>query len=127
MSGGDPRYSAVVTALCADPQGAGRPSGAGWCEGEAQDPLSGTHVRIFVKSVDRRVGEARFEVRGCPHTMAALVWLMPVLQGQPVDSLAVDFAELTEALGVPAEKRGRLLLIDDALKRAKFTVLSSLS
>lgn len=125
MTPNDPRYSSAVLALCRAPTGAGRPSGAGWVHGDGRDPLTGTHIRVYLSVNDREVTDARFELRGCPHTMAALVWLMPALVGQTIDVLSIDFNEIIKALSIPADKRGRLLLIEDAIRMAKLTVLSS--
>jgi cysteine desulfurase len=65
------------------------------------------------------VKSARFTVYGCPHTVAVTSWLCEALEGR---SLAAGPpgrpAEWAAAFEVPAEKLGRLLIVEDALRLA---------
>ena len=59
---------------------------------------------------------ARFKAYGCPHTLAVVDWLTQQLPGRTRDEgppgTPVSWAE---ALSVPTEKLGRLLVVEDAL------------
>jgi NifU-like protein involved in Fe-S cluster formation len=71
----------------------------------------------FVKS-------ARFSAYGCPHTVAVTAWLCEALQGAalepaPSGSRPVGTpADWARKFAVPAEKLGRLLIVEDALRAA---------
>lgn len=66
----------------------------------------------FVKS-------ARFSVYGCPHTVAVAAWLCEVVEGARVDAAVPGTpAGWAEEFAVPAEKLGRLLVVEDALRAA---------
>jgi len=114
----DPGYSAEVARLFAEAPGAGRPEGPGWASGEASEPLSATRVRMHLRAAAGRVSDCRYEVRGCPHTIAATARAALELAGQPVAGLDVDPAALARALAVPAAKLGRIFVIQDAVRRA---------
>jgi hypothetical protein len=109
-------------ALCArlfrEAPGAGRPSGPGWVRGEAIEPLSATHVRWHLRAEAGRIAEARYEVRGCPFTIAAAAWAAGELRGRPVGEAALDLEALAARLGAPAAKIGRFFVIQDALREA---------
>jgi NifU-like protein involved in Fe-S cluster formation len=63
--------------------------------------------------------EARFQARGCPHTLATASWLATQLAGRRRCAVQPGSPrEWAQALGVPVEKLGRLLLIEDALHAA---------
>ncbi len=111
-------YAPLVAQLFAELPGAGRPAGPGWACGEAREPLSGTWVRVYLQAAAGRVAACRYEVRGCPHTVAALGLLATRLAGQAVAGLDVDPAALARELGAPAAKLGRIFVIQDALRSA---------
>jgi hypothetical protein len=117
MSGDEP-YSARVAALFRAAPGAGRPDGPGWVTGEGREPLSATHVRWHLRCLDGRVVEARYEVRGCPHTVAAAAWVAAGLAGRPTTDLGVDLRQVAAELSAPAAKLGRLFVIQDAIRAA---------
>lgn len=59
----------------------------------------------------------RFEVYGCPHCIAAGSWLSQRLAGATLDELrSWRWREAADALQIPAEKRGRLLILEDAVR-----------
>jgi hypothetical protein len=112
-------YSPLVRRLFETLPGAGRPPDpAGWAIGEARDPLTATHVRWYLRVEAGRIAEARYEVRGCPHTIAAAALLAGRLAGLPAGSPAVDPGDLAATLDAPPEKSGRLFVIEDAIRRA---------
>lgn len=62
------------------------------------------------------IAGAAFRAWGCPYLIAAVDLACEGLAGQPVKSLENhDLAHITQELSVPAEKRGRILLLEDAL------------
>jgi cysteine desulfurase len=71
------------------------------------------------KAVDGIVKSARFSAYGCPHTLAVIAWLCEVLEGARIEAGAPGTpAEWAEKFQVPAEKLGRLLIVEDALRLA---------
>jgi NifU-like protein involved in Fe-S cluster formation len=115
----DERYSPEVRRLFeTTPQAGAPPEPAGWVSGEATDPLTATRIRWHLRATDGRIAEARYEVRGCPHTIAAAAAVAARLVGRPLDSAAPDVAGVAASLAVPAEKLGRLFVIEDAVRRA---------
>ena len=111
-------YSADVLALfCATP-GSGRPHGPGWVTAEAREPLTGTHVRWHLAAVDRHITGALYEVRGCPHTIAAAALVAQQVLGRPVVDLALDMRGIAHQLQCDIAKLGRLFVIEDAILRA---------
>ena len=72
-----------------------------------------------LKIEDGTVKSARFSAYGCPHTLAVTAWLCETLEGAPlataVPGTPADWAARFE---VPAEKLGRLLIVEDALRAA---------
>lgn len=85
--------------------------------GEAGSVDLGTWVRFAISFEGGRVTEARFKAYGCPHTLAATAWLAEHLRGRALDDvLATGVQEVTARLGVPVEKLGRLLIVEDALR-----------
>jgi len=86
--------------------------------GEAEDRTLNVWVRFQVEMADGVIGAARFEVYGCPHTIAAASCVAERLPGRPVAALReVDAHELLQAVDGPIEKLGKMLLIEDALER----------
>jgi hypothetical protein len=144
----DPRYSEQVQRLFETAPGAGAPGDdAGWVQGEASDPLTETRVRWHLRARDGRITGARYEVRGCPHTIAVAARIAAGFVGHPIEApsdvaggptlpraagapasagqgarsgppVAVDLAAIAAELNVPAEKLGRLFVIEDAFRRA---------
>jgi hypothetical protein len=115
---GERPYSALVARLFAEAPGAGAADGPGWARGEAAEPLSATRVRVYLKAEAGRVSACRYQVRGCPHTIAALALAASRLPGRPVAGLDVDPAALAAELEVPAAKLGRIFVIQDAVRSA---------
>jgi NifU-like protein involved in Fe-S cluster formation len=111
-------YGALVAQLFRDAPGAGRPEGPGWAAGEAREALTATHVRWHVRLAHGRIEGVRYEVRGCPHTLAVAALLALELPGRPAARSAVDIRALAARVGAPVAKLGRLFAIEDALHTA---------
>jgi NifU-like protein involved in Fe-S cluster formation len=76
-------------------------------------------VSFELEIADGFVRSARFSAYGCPHTLAVVSWLCEVTEGAGLDAglpgTPTDWAARFE---VPAEKLGRLLIVEDALREA---------
>jgi NifU-like protein involved in Fe-S cluster formation len=104
--------------LCAQPAHAGdlRPGRGSVLVGESAAPERGAWVRFAARIVDGRVEEARFRAWGCPHVLAACELAASRLEGHPPGRAGgLSAATLAAALDLPAQKLGRLLVIEDAL------------
>jgi cysteine desulfurase len=85
--------------------------------GSAGRPADGTAVSFELKISGGIVKSARFTAYGCPHTLAVVAWLCETLEGADLDSLAPGSpTDWAEKFAVPAEKLGRLLIVEDALR-----------
>jgi hypothetical protein len=61
----------------------------------------------------------RFLAFACPHVIAVAAWLAEQAVGQELrGQLPESVQSLRERFGVPVEKLGRLLLVEDAWKAA---------
>jgi hypothetical protein len=116
------RYSPLVARLFREAPGAGRPDGPGWLSGEAREPLSGTHVRVHLLRAGASIAGVCYEVRGCPHTIAATALIAADLDGRPWRDPELDFAALALRLEAPASKLGRFFVIQDAIRAALLTL-----
>ena len=84
--------------------------------GEAGGPSEEVWVRFHVRLEGDTVKDARFEARGCPHTLAAAAWIVSRLPGRRRDEgVPGGPQEWARELEVPVEKLGRLLVLEDAL------------
>jgi NifU-like protein involved in Fe-S cluster formation len=87
--------------------------------GAAGDRAQGTWVQFDVQCDAGTVSDARFLVFGCPHTIAAAAWLAETVVGTALRcGMPESVQAVRERFNVPVEKLGRLLIVEDALKRA---------
>jgi NifU-like protein involved in Fe-S cluster formation len=94
---------------------AGVLTGPGTQRGSAGTREQGTWVQFDVLIGERIIREARFLAFGCPHTLAVAAWVAERAAGRDVRAvLPESMQELSERFAVPVEKRGRLLIIEDA-------------
>jgi NifU-like protein involved in Fe-S cluster formation len=112
-----PRYSERVLALFHDLPGSGDlPAGGGQVVvGESEAVDRGAWVRFEARIEDGRVSDCRFRAWGCPHTLASTALACRGLL-EAGDASSIDAARLARELDVPAEKRGRLLVVEDAAR-----------
>jgi hypothetical protein len=88
-------------------------------QGRAGKQAVGTAVCFELRIADGIVKSARFMVYGCPHTVAVVAWLCEVLEGRRLDAEPLGTpADWARQFDVPAEKLGRLLIVEDALRAA---------
>jgi cysteine desulfurase len=84
--------------------------------GEAGGPGQEVWVRFRLEVQSGVVKSALVKAYGCPHTLAVASWVAERLRGRSRADLAPGTpAEWAEALAVPVEKLGRLLVVEDAL------------
>jgi hypothetical protein len=83
--------------------------------GAAGSRAQGTWVQFDLQVSGGIIQAARFLAFGCPHTIAVSAWVAEHAAG-PVGRAALPegVADLSERFAVPLEKRGRLLIIEDA-------------
>jgi cysteine desulfurase len=92
---------------------------AGVRQGRAGKQADGTAVCFELRIADGIVKSARFSAYGCPHTVAVVAWLCDELEGSRLDAGTPGTpADWAQAFDVPAEKLGRLLIVEDALRAA---------
>lgn len=99
----------------------GLPPGEGWRVGEAGTLREGAKVRAYLQ-VDRagRIATLVFRAAACPDTrraMSALVARAPGVDLRTLAGLGTPL-EWQREWGVPIEKLGRLLVVEDAVRRA---------
>jgi cysteine desulfurase len=96
------------------------PTPGDWVTGAAGSIAAGTWVRFALRIGTGRVAEARFKAYGCPHTLAAVAWLAEQARGRTLAELAAQgLDEVMRRLDIPAEKLGRLLIVQDALRECR--------
>jgi cysteine desulfurase len=92
-------------------------------QGSAGSPAAEAWVRFYLRVDGGIVKAALFQAWGCPHTLAVMAWLTEQLPGRSRALSLTQFVPGTpaawlQALGVPVEKLGRLLIVEDALRAA---------
>ncbi len=112
-------YNAAVRSAFQDPRHAiAAPAGSGQrFESRASESLSGAQILLMAEVEGGILAAFRFQVFGCPHLIAAAEVCCERFEGGPVnelDNFAVSV--LMETLGVPVEKTGRILLLEDAVR-----------
>jgi cysteine desulfurase len=91
-------------------------AGAAVVTGEAGGPAQESWVRFQLLVAGDTVKEARFQAFACPHTMDVGAWLCEELRGRTREALIPGNPALwAKTRGLPVEKLGRLLLVEDAL------------
>jgi NifU-like N terminal domain len=93
--------------------------GPGVIRTRAGNRAAGAEVTLSVRFAAGAVAEVRFKAFGCPHFLAAVSLMTERLPGLPVEALAGwNSQDLGRELVVPVEKRGRLLILEDAVRAA---------
>jgi nitrogen fixation NifU-like protein len=110
-------YNATVVEHFARPRNVGRfASAADIITASAGDPDQGVRFDLSARVKDDRIVTLRFEVYGCPHCIAAGSLLSERLQGATQEQLRRwSWREAADELEFPPEKRGRLLVLEDAV------------
>ena len=77
----------------------------------------GVRLRLNARADDGHIATLRFRAYGCPHFVAACEWLCRNLEGRPVSALGEwRPSEIMQTLGLPVEKTGRILVLEDAVR-----------
>jgi nitrogen fixation NifU-like protein len=85
--------------------------------GSAGSTQHGARFALSAVIEGERIGAVRHQVYGCPHSIAAASWLSERLVGATRQDLQQwRWREAADALQVPPEKYGRLLLLEDAVR-----------
>jgi hypothetical protein len=109
------KYSEATLNHFRTAEAAGVLAGPGTFRGAAGTREQGTWVQFDVLIGDGIIRDARFLAFGCPHTIAVSAWVAQHAVGRGVRAaLPETVPELSERFAVPVEKRGRLLIIEDA-------------
>ena len=113
-----PDYSALVIDHFERPRNVGAFDPAGdVVTGRAGRRDQGAEFVMSARIADDKIAAARFEAYGCPHCVAAGSWLSESLVGADRDRVSRwSWRDLAEALEVPTAKRGRLLILEDAMR-----------
>lgn len=122
MSAELPDYDEVVWEHFRTPRNIGAfPAGTPQVfEGKAGSRRLGREIQVALRiKADGRVSECRYQVFGCPATIAICSIVSERLLGRSAEELR-DFSGLTlaEELGLPPAKRVAGLVLEDALKAA---------
>ncbi len=114
-----PAYSLLVLEHFTHPRNAGLLPGPGVTHTRSGNHAAGAEVALSIRWLEERVAEVRFQAYGCPHFLAAASLVTERLSGLTARQVARWSArDLWEELAVPVEKRGRLLILEDAVRAA---------
>ena len=84
----------------------------------------GTWVQFDIEVGGGTIQDARYLAFGCPHTIAVAAWLVEqAIGGAARASLPEPVEHLARRFEMPAAKRGRLLIIEDAWTAAMAAAL----
>lgn len=113
----EPEYSPIVVDHFRHPRNSGRWSGSdGVIKGVAGSVAQGTMFVLNARVAGDHIEAVRFEAYGCPHCIAAGSWLSERLVGLTQPELRQwSWRAADDALKFPPEKRGRLLILEDAV------------
>jgi len=111
-------YNPVVVEHFARPRNVGRSAAADdVIAASAGDPEQGVRFDLSARVKGDRIVALRFEVYGCPHCIAAGSLLSERLQGATQEELRRwSWRQAADELEFPPEKRGRLLVLEDAVR-----------
>jgi nitrogen fixation protein NifU and related proteins len=111
-------YNPVVVEHFARPRNVGRFAAADdVIAASAGDPEQGVRFDLSARVQGDRIVALRFEVYGCPHCIAAGSLLSERLQGATQEDLRRwTWRQAADELEFPPEKRGRLLVLEDAVR-----------
>jgi nitrogen fixation NifU-like protein len=91
-------------------------------DGEATraNPVCGDRMRVMIRVVDGRIGEVRWQTRGCPPAIATSSFASEMVRGWTLDEVdALTRERIAEGIGgLPADKVHCSVLAADALRAA---------
>lgn len=108
------RYNEITRRYFETAPCAGMLEGEGVCRGASGERERGTWVQFDLQAAVV-ITAARFLCFGCPHTIAISAWVADTAVGRPlIAALPEDVRVLSARFELPADKMGRLLVIEDA-------------
>jgi NifU-like protein involved in Fe-S cluster formation len=113
----------AYTPLVADhfdrPRNVGRlVTAPGVIEASAGRISDGVRFHLSARVSEDVITEVQVEVYGCPHCIAAASWTSEQLVGGSRPDLERwTWRAVADALEIPHEKRGRLLILEDSIRR----------
>jgi NifU-like N terminal domain len=108
------KYSELTLRYFDIAAGAGVLTGLDVYRGSAGSRAQGAWVQFDVRANSGIIQAARFLAFGCPHTIAVSAWVAEHGLGPVRAALPESVQGLSERFAVPVEKRGRLLIVEDA-------------
>ena len=106
-------YNSLVRKLFANTAHAGSVAAAVSAEKSGQ----GVRIELSASGTDGAIEQLRFSAWGCPHLIAAAEAVCAEYEGQTASQLEeFSVADLMQRLAVPAEKSGRILVLEDAVR-----------
>lgn len=114
----EPEYTPAVVDHFEHPRNGGHfEAGEGVIRGVAGSVAQGTMFALSARVAGDRIESVRFEAYGCPHCIAAGSWLSERLVGLTRAELnAWNWRDADQVLRFPMTKRGRLLILEDAVR-----------
>ena len=110
-------YPAEVERHFRDPSNAGALDGVPVARGEAGSAEAGTWIVVEAEIVDATIRRIAFRAFACPFLIAACSRVTELVANGPAVRLArFDVDRLVGELGIPPEKLGGLLVLEDALR-----------
>lgn len=114
-------YSKAVLSRFRHPHHAGRPDlpADQLVSGHAGKRRTGSDVVFYLHIIANEIRDARFEAYGCPHTIAVAEYMAGRLIGRPPERAVQETPQqVADLLGLPAEKLGQALIVEDAISAA---------
>jgi NifU-like protein involved in Fe-S cluster formation len=111
-------YSYQVRERFEHPSNVGRlPVAADVISASAGSLEQGVKFWLYARVARGRIEELKYRVYGCPHSIAAVSLASEQLVHLDLENLdRWHWRQVAEKLDVPAEKRGRLLTLEDAVR-----------
>jgi len=106
-------YNSLVRELFANTAHAGSLSDAV----SAKKNEQGVRIELFASGKDGAIERLRFGAWGCPHVIAAAEAVCAEFEGQTASQLEeFSVADLMQRLAVPAQKSGRIIVLEDTVR-----------
>lgn len=88
--------------------------------GSAGNPEQGVQVGFWLRVIDARMTDARFEAFGGPAAVAAAAWVAEWAAGRRLGEIdGLRGLDIAAALDLPAEAYSAVLVVEDALRAAQ--------
>lgn len=106
-------YGALVRGYFANPRHSGDLDEGVCAVAEGQ----GVRLSLALLAAGGKIGKLRFRAWGCPHVIAAAEAFCASYEGRAARDLQTfSAADLMQSLSVPAQKTGRILVLEDAVR-----------